>query len=254
MKHQVGTLTLNVAALVQQGAGQRTHPRIVGQVGRGRHQVGEHKFEYLVTGDMSTPKQSTRQPAAEKSRSTRDKHLHGEQVTIVVGPCLSASQLEEVLFMRKSILSQPAADASSTSGREWLDLQDLASAEISSEDAQHPFENALQGGKGGWRAAVPGPQVIRLNFDHPQAIRRIRVEFREAQRERSQEFAIFATSGTDQRKEVVRQQWSFSPGGSAAEVEDYTVDLPAVVSLELKIDPGRHDHQAIATLESILIA
>jgi len=26
------------------------------------------------------------------------------------------------------------------------------------------------------------------------------------------------------------------------------------VSLELKIDPGRHDHQAIATLESILIA
>jgi hypothetical protein len=156
--------------------------------------------------------------------------------------------------MRKSILSQPAADASLHSAHEWLDLQELASAEISSEDAQHPFENALQEGKGGWRAAAPGPQVIRLNFDHPQAVRRIRLEFREANRERSQEFALFATSGTDQKREVVRQQWSFSPGGSSVEVEDYSVDLPAVLSLELKIDPGRHDHQAVATLESISIA
>lgn len=156
--------------------------------------------------------------------------------------------------MRKSILSQPAADASLPSAREWLNLHELASVEMSSEDAQHPFENALPGGKGGWKAAAPGPQVIRLNFDHPQAIRRIRLEFREANRERSQEFALFATSGTDQRREVVRQQWTFSPGDSAVEVEDYSVDLPAVMSLELKIDPGRHDQQAIATLESISIA
>ena len=155
--------------------------------------------------------------------------------------------------MRKSILTQPAADALPSAGA-WLDLQELASAEISSEDAQHPFENALLGGKGGWRAAAPGPQVIRLNFDRPQAIRRIRIEFRESSRERSQEFAIFATSGPDQKREVVRQQWSFSPGGSAVEVEDYSVDLPAIVSLELKIDPGRHDHQAVASLESISIA
>jgi hypothetical protein len=159
-----------------------------------------------------------------------------------------------VLFMRKSILTQPAADASLPSTREWLDLQELASAEISSEDAQHPFENALQAGKGGWRAADPGPQVIRLHFDQPQAIRRIRIEFREAQRERSQEFALFAISGPDQKREVVRQQWTFSPGSSAVEVEDYKVDLAAVTSLELKIDPGRHDHQAIASLESISIA
>jgi hypothetical protein len=156
--------------------------------------------------------------------------------------------------MRKSILSQPAADAVVPASHPWLDLQELASVEISSEDAQHPFENALPGGKGGWRAALPGPQVIRLNFDPPQSIRRIRLEFREAKRERSQEFAVFVTSGADQKREVVRQQWTFSPGGSAVEVEDYSVDLPAVVSLELKIDPGRHDHQAIATLESISIA
>jgi hypothetical protein len=93
-----------------------------------------------------------------------------------------------------------------------------------------------------------------LNFDRPQSIRRIRLEFRESQRARAQEFALFATSAPGQTKEIVRQQWTFSPGGSVAEVEEYTVDLPAVSSLELKIDPGRHDREAVASLQSIAIA
>lgn len=157
--------------------------------------------------------------------------------------------------MRKSILSHPDADAPSPSSSGWLDVEELASVEISSEDPQHPFENALPGGKGGgWRAATPGPQTIRLNFDRPQPIRRIRLEFREAQRARAQEFAIFATSAPGQTKEIVRQQWTFSPGGSEAEVEEYTVDLPAVSSLELRIDPGRHDREAVASLQSISVA
>jgi hypothetical protein len=157
--------------------------------------------------------------------------------------------------MRKSIVSLPKTPGSPTSTGQWLDLAQIASAEISSEDAQHPFENALEGGKGGgWRAADPGPQVIRLTFDQPQSIRRIRLEFREERTQRSQEFAVFASSANYQRREVVRQQWGFSPGNSAVEVEDYSVDLPAVSVLELEIDPGRHDKQAIATLESIAIA
>jgi hypothetical protein len=157
--------------------------------------------------------------------------------------------------MRKSVVSRPTAPGSSPSSGQWLDLAQIASVEISSEDAQHPFENALQGGPGGgWRAADPGPQVIRLNFDQPQSIRRIRLEFREDRVQRSQEFAVFATSATSPRREVVRQQWAFSPGGSAIEVEDYSVDLAAVSILELEIDPGRHDKQAIASLNSIAIA
>jgi hypothetical protein len=93
-----------------------------------------------------------------------------------------------------------------------------------------------------------------LKFDVPQPIRRIRVEFREDHRERAQEFALFATTAGNQRREIVRQQWTFSPGGSTTEVEDYSVELPAILSLELEIDPGRHDKSAIATLESISVA
>ena len=155
--------------------------------------------------------------------------------------------------MRKSIAPLPQAPAISPAAGGWLDLQQVASAEISSEDRLHPFENALQA-EGGWRAAHPGPQVIRLNFDAPQSVRRIRLQFREEHRERAQEFALFATSAGQQKREIVRQQWMFSPGGSTTEAEDYAVDLPAVLSLELEIDPGRHDKSAVATLESISVA
>jgi hypothetical protein len=155
--------------------------------------------------------------------------------------------------MRKSMAHLSKASTIAPTADGWLDLQQIASAEISSEDPSHPFENALQA-EGGWRAADPGPQVIRLNFETPQSIRRIRVEFREEHRERAQEFAVFATSAANQRLEIVRQQWTFSPTGSTSEVEDYSVDLPNILSLELEIDPGRHDKSAVATLESISVA
>src|ERR1700743_3288521 len=76
----------------------------------------------------------------------------------------------------------------------WLDLEKLACAELSSEDPQHPFEEALKtDAASGWRASTPGPQLIRLRFDSPQSVRRIHLQFREEQVDRSQEFALFAT-------------------------------------------------------------
>ncbi|HEX4308869.1 MAG TPA: hypothetical protein VHZ25_02510 [Acidobacteriaceae bacterium] len=157
--------------------------------------------------------------------------------------------------MRKSVLvpaspvsePRPALDS-------WLDLEHLASLEISSEDPAHPFEHALAGTESeGWKSCDPGPQTIRFKFDEPRSIRRVRVEFREPHAERSQEFTLSAVSNGEKR-EIVRQQFSFSPSGATAEIEDYTVNLANVSSLELVIDPGRHDRQAHASLQSIAIA
>jgi hypothetical protein len=156
--------------------------------------------------------------------------------------------------MRKTDLSSSMAEQRSTLDT-WLDIEDLAALEISSEDRAHPFEDALRGhATEGWRAATPGPQIIRLRFDHPTSIRRIRLEFREARRERSQEFALSTTSTAGERRQIARQQWNFSPGGSIIEVEDYSVNLADVAVVEIEIDPGRHDRQAIASLQSIAIA
>lgn len=156
--------------------------------------------------------------------------------------------------MRKSTLP-PNADHAIPSSDRWLDLEELTRAEISSEDPLYPFENALHGlGRSGWRASTPGPQVIRLTFDKPQSIRRIRLEFREDQHERTQEVALYAMTGNQARREVLRQQWNFSPDGSIQEVEDYPVELADVTAIELEIDPGRHDKQRIASLQSIALA
>jgi hypothetical protein len=155
--------------------------------------------------------------------------------------------------MRKSTLPDFGTEGRLSPAGSWLNLEEIASAELSSEDPQHPFEQALRTDTvDGWRPRSPGPQLIRLRFDVPQAIRRIQLKFREERVNRAQEIALFATSGAD-RKELVRQQWVFSPQGATTEVEDYFFDLKDVTALELEIDPGRHDKQVFASLESIQI-
>jgi hypothetical protein len=159
--------------------------------------------------------------------------------------------------MRKSIVS-PSPVTATPIRDNWRELERIARVEITSEDEAFPIEHALvQTPTTGWRAAETGPQLIRLHFDEPLTIRRIQLRFVESAAERSQEFAIFAGSGTELR-EVVRQQFSFSPGGSTEEIEDYTVALDGVTVLELKIDPDRsHDpklSQNYASLQSLRLA
>jgi hypothetical protein len=159
--------------------------------------------------------------------------------------------------MRKSIVS-PSAVAQTPISDLWRDLERIARVEISSEDEQFPIEHAL--GKKvttGWRAAGTGPQLIRLHFDEPLNIKRLHLHFVDRSAERSQEFAVYAGSGPE-LKEVVRQQWSFSPHGSTEEVEDFTVNLSGITTLEVRIDPDRsHDprqSQNYASLQSLKLA
>ncbi len=159
--------------------------------------------------------------------------------------------------MRKSIVS-PTPTASVARHELWRDLERIARVEITSEDELFPIEHAL--GKAvttGWRAANPGPQVIRLHFDEPMTIHRIQLHFIDRASERSQEFALAAGAGADLR-EVVRQQFTFSPHGSTEELEDLKVDLNGITILELQIDPDRsHDpklSQEYASLQSLKLA
>ncbi len=68
---------------------------------------------------------------------------------------------------------------------------------------------------------------------------------------------MFAGSGAE-LKEVVRQQWSFSPQGSTEEIEDYTVNLSGITTLEVRIDPDRSldpkQSQHYASLLSLKLA
>src|ERR1700761_6753279 len=156
--------------------------------------------------------------------------------------------------MRKTVIATPTSLATFPETNLWLDLAAIADVEVSSEDPAWPFESCLGLEGSGWKASSPGPQIIRLLFPKPQKIRLIHVEFSELLVERTQEFWVMAHFAEVSREELIRQQWSFSPGGSTSEIEDFTVLRERVSTLELHIDPGRHDKQRFATLKYIALA
>jgi hypothetical protein len=139
---------------------------------------------------------------------------------------------------------------------EWLDLAKLAEVEVTSEDDLFPVESALlPGANRGWRAADAGKQTIRIVFDQPQKLTRIFVIFEELEISRTHQFVLRWTSGTgDPYREIVRQQWNFSPPETEREIEDYHVQLSNVKVLELVIQPDITAGQAVASLMQLRLA
>jgi hypothetical protein len=156
--------------------------------------------------------------------------------------------------MRKRLIS-PSRKASTAKERNWLDLDETAVVEVTSEAADHPVEEALLRDGRGWRAEAPGPQTIRLLFDRPQTIHLIRLLFREEDLARTQEFVLrWLPSGTESWKDLVRQQWNFSPPQTIEEGEEYNFELPSAAALELTITPDISLGQACASLQRLQVA
>jgi hypothetical protein len=150
--------------------------------------------------------------------------------------------------MRKRLVKVGTPDRESD--ETWVDLERVAQAEVTSEDVAYPIEDALLSGREtGWRAAEPGEQTIRLIFDQPRRLRRIWLRFVEATAERTQEFVLRWSSDEGRSfRDLVRQQYTFSPRGATSEVEDLQVDLPGVTVIELQIVPDQGLGQARASL------
>ena len=141
--------------------------------------------------------------------------------------------------MRKRITSKPQRERPSAN-TSWLDLEALARVEVTSEDVAHPIESALLTvGTIGWRAESSGEQTVRVLFEAPQRLRRIRLLFREEKEARTQEFVLRWSPRTESSwRDVVRQQYHFSPSGATEEIEEYQVELEDVAALELTIIPS----------------
>src|ERR1700722_14769704 len=122
--------------------------------------------------------------------------------------------------MRKRLITAPQRIRTHGEGR--LDGERAAVVEVTSEDKDYPVESAFGSGDGpGWRAAAPGSQTIRLVFDQPQRLRCISLVFEENEIQRTQEFVLrWSPEGGGALKEIVRQQWNFSPPESVREVEE----------------------------------
>lgn len=154
--------------------------------------------------------------------------------------------------MRKRIVTPPHAQQGRQSDKGWLDLEQIATVEVTSEDPRFPIESAFGSNDGpGWRASRGGEQQIRIIFDEPVSVHRIELRFHEADYDRTQEFTLrWSPESGGSAIEIVRQQWNFSPAGSTTEIELYLVHLDAVSVLELAIRPDLRRQEAVATLAS----
>jgi hypothetical protein len=157
--------------------------------------------------------------------------------------------------MRKRLITPPA-ESIRTRGEGWLDVERAAVVEVTSEDKDFPVESAfVSGDTPGWRTAAPGTQTIRLIFDQPQRLRCISLLFEENETPRTQEFVLrWSPESGGSLKEVVRQQWNFSPPESIRESEEYRVELSNVTLLELVIKPNIGGGLSRASLKNLRLS
>ena len=158
--------------------------------------------------------------------------------------------------MRKRIVGSSRLGERPQTRDGWLDLEQIATIEVTSEEPNFPIESAFSSEDGtGWRASHKGVQEIRIIFDQPITLRRIQLHFLEAELERTQEFSIrWSSAEGGPTREIIRQQRNFSPSGSTREVEDYEVHLENVAALELSITPDVERQETAATLAKWRVA
>jgi len=157
--------------------------------------------------------------------------------------------------MRKRLIDS-TPESIRTRGEGWLDIETAAVVEVTSEDPDCPVESAfVSRDERGWRAAALGNQTIRLVFDQPQRLKCISLVFQENETARTQEFVLrWSADGGRSVKEILRQQWNFSPPDSIREVEEYQVELSGVTVLELVINPNIGGGVARASLKNLRLS
>lgn len=159
--------------------------------------------------------------------------------------------------MRKRITSKPDDLTDAAPDRNWLDLSALARVEYTSEDPAYPVDNALRDTlrTNGWRAMETGTQTLRLLFEIPVQVRHIHLVFRELEHARTQEFVLRWRSVPDRQfREIVRQQYVFSPPDNSEEQEEYAVTLDGMMELELCIVPEISGRPLYASLAQLRLA
>ena len=124
-----------------------------------------------------------------------------------------------------------------------MDVEQLAQVEVTFEDPAAPIETVFHFGP---RTGVAGR---RARHAADSAHLRSASALGAHATERTQEFTLrYRELGGSAVKEIVRQQWNFSPAGSTSETEDYQVDLHRVSMLELWLEPDQSQGVAFAGL------
>ena len=137
-----------------------------------------------------------------------------------------------------------------------MPLLALAEVRASSEDDGHPILLAFDDGEGAgstfWKAHDPGEQTVTVAFREACRFGQVtmQVEEREVTRTQEVQLAVSIDGGLTYR-EILRQEFTFGPGGATWEQENWRVQHDDVTNVRLVINPDKGRKDAYATLTSL---
>jgi hypothetical protein len=139
-----------------------------------------------------------------------------------------------------------------------LPVLSQAVVQVTSEAVGHPislvFDETHEPGAFHWRAAEPGDQTLTVSFYQPSTIDRVIMDIEECDETRTQEVQLASSNdGGITFRELVRQEFNFSPGGATWEHEDWTVRQKDVTHIRLMIKPDKRRTDLFATLASFVL-
>ena len=145
--------------------------------------------------------------------------------------------------LRKRPLEADAATSARDAGE--INIAGCSTIAYSSEDAAHPVERMLDGrsrpGATRWMSARPDTtEHMVIEFDRPQTISRLVYEVKETMRERTQEVRVeVSEDGGRSYRQILVQEYNFSPGGATYQHEEQRFNLRQVTHLRLTIVPNK---------------
>jgi hypothetical protein len=160
-------------------------------------------------------------------------------------------------MLRKEILTRRPVE--STLSNPQIPVAEVATVQVTSEQVDHPIDSVFDDrrGPGGsrWIADGPGEQTLVLVFDAPQAIRIVSLEVEEPSVSRTQELSVAVSSdGGRSYRELMRQEFTFSPPGTTFEREVWSVAADGVTHLRIDVKPDKGGRIGQATLTSLSLA
>jgi hypothetical protein len=164
------------------------------------------------------------------------------------------ARMTDLSRLRKRRLEDDAATGAPAVDE--IDIAGCATIAYSSEDPAHPVEHMLDGRSGPgatrWISARPDAiEHIVVEFDQPQPISRLVYEVEEAMRERTQEVRVeVSEDGGRTYRQILVQEYTFSPRGATYQREDQRFNLPQTSRLRLTIVPNKNG-SGTATLTTL---
>ena len=137
-----------------------------------------------------------------------------------------------------------------------LPLVALSEVRASSEAEGHPillaFDDGMGRGATCWKAGNSGEQTITVTFREPCTLAQVTLEVEEREMARTQEVQLsLSTDGGRIYRELIRQEFNFSPDGTTWEKETWQLSQDPVTNVRVVIKPDKGRKDCYATLTSL---